>query len=146
MWYATGARLATGRAGLALAERLATAAREAEPDPEADRLLAEILEYQGRSAEAAALLPVVSPTERSERIRWAVTRADWLYWGCGDLSAAEDVLGTVAGPPAAEGALAFILFFAGRCAEAARIAGGVLRQDDSDPPPPIDPDGSVWSR
>jgi DNA-binding CsgD family transcriptional regulator len=128
-----GARLATGRTGLALAERLARAAREAEPGPEADRLLAEILEYQGRSAEAAALLPVVPPTERSERIRWAVTRADWLYWGCGDLSAAEDVLGTMAGQPAAEGALAFILFFAGRCAEAARIAGGVLRRDDSDP-------------
>jgi DNA-binding NarL/FixJ family response regulator len=128
-----GARLAIGRAGLALAERLARAAREAEPGPEADRLLAEILEYQGRSVEAAALLPIVPPTERSERIRWAVTRADWLYWGCGDLAAAERALGTVDGQPAAEGALAFILFFAGRCAEAARIADGVLRRADSDP-------------
>ena len=46
----------------------------------ADRLLAEILEYQGRSAEAAALLPAAPPQELSERIRWAVTRAERLYW------------------------------------------------------------------
>jgi DNA-binding CsgD family transcriptional regulator len=128
-----GARLATGRAGLPLAERLARAAREAEPGPEADRLLAEILEYQGRSVEAAGLLPAAPPAGLSERIRWAVTRADWLYWGCGDLPAAQRVLDTLAGQPAVEGGRAFILFSAGRCREAARIAGGVLDRDDSDP-------------
>jgi DNA-binding CsgD family transcriptional regulator len=128
-----GARLATGRAGLALAERLARAAREVEPGPEADRLLAEILEYQGRSEEAAALLPAAPPEGLSERIRWAVTRADWLYWACGDLPAAQRVLDTLTGWPAVEGGRAFILFFAGRCVEAARIAGGVLDRDDSDP-------------
>lgn len=62
-----------------------------------------------------------------------MTRADWLYWACGDLPGAQRVLDTLTGRPAVEGGRAFILFFAGRCAEAARIAGGVLERDDSDP-------------
>jgi DNA-binding CsgD family transcriptional regulator len=133
-----GARQAVGRAGLVLAERLARAAREAEPGAEADWLLAEILEYQGRSGEAAELLPATPPEQLAERIRWAVARADWLYWACGDLTAAVQALDTAAGNPTIEGARAFILFFAGRCAEAARVARGVL--DDGS-----DPQGMVWA-
>src|SRR5262249_14026100 len=50
-----GARQAVDRSDLALGERLARAAREAAPGPEADCLLAEILEYRGLSTEAAAV-------------------------------------------------------------------------------------------
>ena len=49
-----GAWQAIGHAGLELAERLARAARAAEPGAEADRLLAEILAYRGRGGEAVA--------------------------------------------------------------------------------------------
>jgi DNA-binding CsgD family transcriptional regulator len=130
-----GARQAIGRSGLALAERLARAAREAEPGVEADWLLAQILEYQGRSAEAAELLPASPPARLAERIRWAVARADWLYWGRGDLAAAGQVLDTAAGHPTVEGARAFHLFFAGHCADAVRVADGVRE----------DPQGLVWA-
>ncbi|MEN3614436.1 AAA family ATPase [Plantactinospora sp. ZYX-F-223] len=128
-----GARQAIGRSGLDLAERLARAAREAEPGPPADRLLAEILEYQGRSDEAAALLPVTPPDQLTERLAWAGTRADWFYWGRGDLATAERVLDSAAGHPRIESARAFILVFAGRCADALRSAETVLDGDHDDP-------------
>lgn len=130
-----GARQAIGRAGLALAERLARAAREAEPGVEGDWLLAEILEFRGRSAEAAELLPASPPARLSERLSWAVARADWLYWAHGDLAAAGRVLDSAVGHPTIEGARAFQLFFAGRCADAVRVAQGVRE----------DPQGVVWA-
>ncbi|GIG85122.1 AAA family ATPase [Plantactinospora endophytica] len=128
-----GARQAIGRSGLDLAERLARSARSAEPGPPADRLLAEILEYQGRSEEAAALLPVSPPEQPTERLAWAGTRADWFYWGRGDLATAERVLDTAAGHPRVESARAFILVFAGRCGDALRAAETVLDGEHADP-------------
>ncbi|MFC5823248.1 LuxR C-terminal-related transcriptional regulator [Nonomuraea insulae] len=132
-----GAEQAIGREGLALAERLARAAREAGPGLEADRLLAEILQYQGRGEEAAALLPAVPPREPAERLSWAVTRADLLYWNHGDLTAAQRVLDLGAGHAVTEGARAFMLFFAGRCEEAVRAAHAVLGHDGHDPQPVV---------
>jgi DNA-binding CsgD family transcriptional regulator len=134
-----GARQAIGRTGLVLAERLARAAREAEPGAEADWLLAEILEYQGRSGEAAELLPATPPARLSERIRWAVARADWLYWARGNLAAALQALDTAAGQSTVAGARAFILVFAGHCADAIETARRVLDREDSDP------QGLVWA-
>ncbi|MFF5290301.1 helix-turn-helix transcriptional regulator [Paractinoplanes globisporus] len=134
-----GARLAIGRAGLVLAERLARAARDADPSAAADWLLAEILEYQGRSDEAAALLPAAPPPAEAERVRWAVARADWLYWACGDLAAALDTLDAARGHSTIEGARAFLLCFAGRCADAVATAYGVLDRADSHP------QGLVWA-
>ncbi|GIH18536.1 LuxR family transcriptional regulator [Rugosimonospora africana] len=134
-----GARQAIGRAGLVLAERLARAAREAEPGAETDWLLAEILEYQGRSDEATDLVPATPPAQLTDRIRWAVTRADGLYWAYGNLAGAAQALDTAAGQTTIEGARAFILFFAGRCPDAVQTAREVLDREDSDP------QGVVWA-
>jgi len=126
-----GAWQAIGHAGLELAERLARAARMAEPGDEADRLLAEILAYRGRSGEAWKVLPPLPPTEPANRVEWAITRAETMYWGGDDLAAAEVVLDTAAGHEAAEAARSWLLFFDGRCAEAARVAATVLDRPDS---------------
>src|SRR5262249_60077051 len=88
-----GAWQAIGRADLALAERLARAARGADPGDDADRLLAQILIYRGRGEEAAAVLPASRPTSS----RAAVTQAELLYWGQGDVAGAERTLDLVAG-------------------------------------------------
>jgi DNA-binding CsgD family transcriptional regulator len=128
-----GARLAIGRASLDLAERLARAARAARPDPETDRLLAEILEYQGRSSEAAAILPVEPPADLVGRIKWAVTSSESSYWGDGDVVAAHAALDTVAGQPQVEASRSWILFFDGQCAQAVRTARTVLAGPDADP-------------
>lgn len=60
-----GARDAMDRADLELAERLARAARAAEPGDEIDRLLAEILALRGRGVEARAVLPANPPPRGS---------------------------------------------------------------------------------
>jgi DNA-binding CsgD family transcriptional regulator len=134
-----GAREADGRSGLQLAERLARAAREAAPGPEADTLLGHILEYQGRSEEAAALLPDSPPDGLAERVRWAVPRADFLYWARGDLAGAQHAWNTLAGHPVVEGSRAFTLFFAARFDEVLPAAHLVLDRADSDP------QGLVWA-
>ncbi|WP_344895812.1 hypothetical protein, partial [Nonomuraea antimicrobica] len=126
-----GARQAVERADLALAERLARAARDAEPGPEADALLAEILEYRGHSAEAAAVLSDVPPPG-PERVRWALARSDTLYFGSGDLAGAERAL-DLAGGDLAEGNRTWILLFDGRCEAAIEAAGRLLAWESADP-------------
>jgi DNA-binding CsgD family transcriptional regulator len=129
-----GARQALDRSDLALAERLARAARDAVPDPETDRLLAEILEYRGRSAEAAAVLPDSPPPPGEGLARWAVTRAETLYWGAGETARAEQVLDLAAAGPGAdltEGSRSWLLLFDGRCAESLAVARGVLDSADA---------------
>lgn len=131
-----GARQAIGWANLALAERLARAARDAAPGPEADRLLAEVLEYRGRNAEAVALLADSPPPAGPELVPWATTRAETLYWSSGDVAAAERVLDTVAGQPGDEvatGSRSWILFFDGRCQAAMAAAREVLDRPDAQP-------------
>ncbi|WP_433509417.1 BTAD domain-containing putative transcriptional regulator [Nonomuraea sp. CA-143628] len=126
-----GARQAVNRADLALAERLARAARDAEPSVDADALLAEVLEYRGRSAEAAAVLPEQPPLG-DELLPWALARAETMYWGNGDAVAAErtlDLLRGRAGEDLAEGIRTWILLFDGRCAAVLDAADHLLASD-----------------
>ncbi|GIH09578.1 LuxR family transcriptional regulator [Rhizocola hellebori] len=119
-----GAALAVGRADLVIAERLARAARLAQPSPQADRLLAEILQYRGRDAEATMLL-AEQASHDAEPVSWAVTHAENLYWGNGDFAAAERMLAAVFDQPggdAARGSWSWILFFDGQCERALREA------------------------
>ncbi|GFJ94347.1 AAA family ATPase [Phytohabitans rumicis] len=137
-----GARQAIGWSDLRLAERLARAARNAEPGAEADVLLAEILEYRGKSAEAVALLSDEPPPETTDPMLWAVTRAETLYWGLGAAGAAERVLMAVAGGPRgelADGTRSWILVFDGRCGAALDVARQVLAR------PGADPQGVIWA-
>ncbi|HYW23939.1 MAG TPA: AAA family ATPase [Terriglobales bacterium] len=125
-----GARQAIGRADLALAERLARAAREAAPGDDADRLLAQILMYRGRGDEATAVLPASRPTSAAD----AVTHAELLYWGQGDVAGAERILDLVSGEPDAELADAersWLLLFDARCSEALAAARRVLDRPDA---------------
>ena len=129
-----GAAQAVGRADLVIAERLARAARLAEPSQEADRLLAEILQYRGRDAEATMLLGEKASRD-TEPVRWAVTHAENLYWGNGDIEAAQRTLSAVFAEPGgdvARGSWSWILFFDGQCAAALRealaVRGGPLEQ------------------
>ncbi|GAA4450013.1 AAA family ATPase [Phytohabitans houttuyneae] len=132
-----GARQAIGWSDLALAERLARAARDAEPGTEADVLLAEILEYRGKSAEAIALLADEPPPGTPDPVMWAVTRAETLYWGLGSAAAAERVL--AGRGDLADGTLSWILMFDGRCVEALDAAGRVLAQREAHP------QGVIWA-
>jgi DNA-binding CsgD family transcriptional regulator len=127
-----GAWQAIGHADLELAERLARAARAAEPVDGADLLLAEILAYRGQTREAAEVLPGSPPAAPADRVTWAITRAETLYWGGEDPRAAWAVLDTAGGHPAAEASRSWLLFFDGRCADAARVAGAVLDNADAD--------------
>jgi DNA-binding CsgD family transcriptional regulator len=128
-----GARQAVNRADLALAERLARAARNAEPSVDADALLAEVLEYRGRSAEAAAVLPE-EPPPGDELLPWALVRAETLYWGDGDAVAAEQTLDLVRGRPGedlADGIRSWILLFDGRCAATLDVTERLLASDSA---------------
>lgn len=116
------ARHAMDRFDLALAERFA---RAANGGWEADHVLAEILSHSGRYEESLQALPH-APTKDDERVRWAVTRSDVLYWGLGDPQAATDVLDTVE-DPATAASKAWVLLFDGRCEEAVAAALPVLR-------------------
>jgi len=132
-----GARQAIGWSDLALAERLARAARDAEPGIEADVLLAEILEYRGKSAEAIALLADEPPPGTADPVLWAVTRAETLYWGLGSAAGAERVL--AGWGDLADGTLSWIRMFDGRCVEALDAAGRVLDRPDAHP------QGVIWA-
>ncbi|WP_162795254.1 hypothetical protein, partial [Nonomuraea lactucae] len=129
-----GAREAVNRADLALAERLARAARDAAPSVEADALLAEVLEYRGRSAEAAAVLQDEPPPGDEELLRWALVRAETAYWGGGDAVAAEQALGLLNGRPGedlAQGIRSWVLLFDGRCAAVLDVADRLLASDSA---------------
>ncbi|HEX8007435.1 MAG TPA: helix-turn-helix transcriptional regulator, partial [Trebonia sp.] len=130
---------AIGHADLALAERLARVACAAEPGDEADRLLAEILAYRGRVGEATQVLPAAPPPDLAERLAWAITRAETLYWGDGQAEGAQAILDTAGGHVIAEASRSWLLFFDGRCADAARVAGAVLSD------PTADPKAVIWA-
>ncbi|MEV0381405.1 AAA family ATPase [Nonomuraea sp. NPDC050643] len=126
-----GAREAVERADLALAERLARAARDAGPGAEADALLAEILQYRGHSEKAAAVLSDVPPPG-PERVRWALARSDTLYFGSGDVESAARALDLADGD-LATGNRAWIFMFDGRCAEVVEAARKLLAWESADP-------------
>jgi DNA-binding CsgD family transcriptional regulator len=131
-------RQAAARFDLELAERLARAAVDAGGGPAAVRLLAETLEWQGRHAEAVAVMDAGPPAHSSgaERARWASVRAGNLYWGLERTAEAEQVLQQAAlaeeGGEDAVAMLAWILLFDGRIRETVAVAARVL--DRPDPP------------
>jgi DNA-binding CsgD family transcriptional regulator len=132
------ARQAAARFDTELAERLARAAVDAGGGPTAVRLLAETLEWQGRHAEAVAVMDDEPPAQDSgaERARWASIRAGNLYWGLERTAEAEEVLQQAAlaedGGEEAVAMLAWILLFDGRIRETVAVAARVL--DRPEPP------------
>ncbi|TMQ84423.1 hypothetical protein ETD83_40870, partial [Actinomadura soli] len=111
---ADGARAALAHGAPDLAEQLANAARNTAPGAAADLLLAEVLLHRGDTARAAALL---SRWPDAPGADWAVARASVLYWGTGQVAAAERELAKAAIDPDAATAAATharILLFDGR--------------------------------
>jgi DNA-binding CsgD family transcriptional regulator len=125
----SAARRAYDRVDLDLAEALARAARDAGGGRQADQVLAEALDRNGRYTEAARLLPEPPAGDDVEHVRWAVTRARVLYWGLGQADEAERILTGAAGRPGQDSADAmrsWILLFDGRCRDSVRVADAVL--------------------
>jgi DNA-binding CsgD family transcriptional regulator len=123
------ARQAATRFDHELTERLARAAVDAGGGPTAVRVLAETLEWQGRHAEAVAVMDGEPPAQGAERARWASIRAGNLYWGLEQTAEAEQILQQAAlteGGEEAVAMLAWILLFDGRLPEAVAVAGRVL--------------------
>jgi DNA-binding CsgD family transcriptional regulator len=118
-----------------LTERLARAAVDAGGGPTAVRVLAETLEWQGRHAEAVAVMDGDPPAQGAERARWASIRAGNLYWGLERTAEAEEILQQAAlteeGGEEAVAMLAWILLFDGRLPEAVAVAGRVLDQPEA---------------
>ena len=129
------ARQAAARFDHELTERLARAAVDAGGGPTAVRVLAETLEWQGRHAEAVAVMDGEPPAQGAERARWASIRAGNLYWGLERTAEAEEILQQAAvvgeGGEEAVAMLAWILLFDGRLPEAVAVAGQVLDQPEA---------------
>ncbi|HEY4790565.1 MAG TPA: LuxR C-terminal-related transcriptional regulator, partial [Actinomycetes bacterium] len=129
------ARQAVARFDHELTERLARAAVDAGGGPTAVRVLAETLEWQGRHAEAVAVMDGEPPGQGAERARWASIRAGNLYWGLERTAEAEQVLQQAAvaeeGGEEAVAMLAWILLFDGRLPDAVAVAGRVLDQPEA---------------
>jgi DNA-binding CsgD family transcriptional regulator len=131
------ARQAAARFDLELAERLARAAVEAGGGQTAVRVLAEALEWQGRHAEAVAVMDDEPPAlgSSTERARWASVRAGNLYWGLERTAEAEQVLQQAAlaeeDGGEAVAMLAWILLFDARLREAVAVASRVLGQPEA---------------
>jgi DNA-binding CsgD family transcriptional regulator len=124
------ARQAAARFDHELTERLARAAVDAGGGATAVRVLAEALEWQGRHAEALAVMVGEPPAQDAERARWASIRGGNLYWGLERTAEAEEVLQQAAlaeeGGGEAVAMLAWILLFDGRLREAVAVASRVL--------------------
>jgi len=118
-----------------LTERLARAAVDADGGATAVRVLAEALEWQGRHAEAVAVMVGEPPVQDAERARWASIRGGNLYWGLERTAEAEEILQQAAlaeeGGGDAVAMLAWILLFDGRLREAVAVAGRVLDQPEA---------------
>jgi DNA-binding CsgD family transcriptional regulator len=129
------ARQAAARFDHELTERLARAAVDAGGGPTAVRVLAETLEWQGRHAEAVAVMDGEPPAQGAERARWASIRAGNLYWGLERTTEAEEVLQQAAvddeGGEEAVAMLAWILLFDSRLPEAVAVAGRVLERPEA---------------
>ena len=129
------ARQATARFDHELTERLARAAVDAGGGATAVRVLAEALEWQGRHAEAVAVMDGEPPVQDAERARWASIRGGNLYWGLERTAEAEEVLQQAAlaeeGGGDAVAMLAWILLFDGRLRDAVGVAGRVLDRPEA---------------
>jgi DNA-binding CsgD family transcriptional regulator len=122
------ARQAAARYDLVLAERLARRAAGT-GDPEAVRLLADVLHWHGSPGESASLLAAGPPRglAAKDRARWLMTQAMTLYWGARRHAEARRAVeaARLAAPPADAGVEALgalMAFFDGRMAEAVELA------------------------
>jgi DNA-binding CsgD family transcriptional regulator len=97
--------------------------------------LAEALEWQGRHAEAVAVMDGEPSMQDAERARWASIRGGNLYWGLERTAEAEEILQQAAlaeeGSEEAVAMLAWILLFDGRLRKAVAVAGRVLDQPEA---------------
>ncbi|MBB5081778.1 DNA-binding CsgD family transcriptional regulator [Nonomuraea endophytica] len=98
----------------------------------ADRLLAEVLEFRGNSAEAAGVLPGVPPAA------WALTSAGISHWGLAQ-DAERSVDEMAHGRDLVEASRSWILLFDGRCEEALAAAERVLAA------PGAEPQARIWA-
>lgn len=94
---------AVAMSGLDKGEELARFALDRGGGLPAALVLAEALSWQGRGREADAVLAGIEPTGPAEQVRWGCARAANLFWGLGDVDAAQRLLAGIA--PAAEAAV-----------------------------------------
>jgi len=119
----TAISTAVKHANLGLAEQLVRTAQRGSAGIEANHALAQVLTWQGRHREAAAVLPDAPPGSGDARIKWAVTRAWNLYWGYGCVRGAEEELdeiiaGDEEARECARGARAWLFLFRGQTRQA----------------------------
>lgn len=127
------ARQALSRGDLPLAERLARGLAAASPTPEVERLLAAVLQGQGRYAEAAAILPAVpADAPAAEQAMWTTARASILYWGFDRTREADELLDSAVDVPALA-LRCWIHLFEGRCLESVAAGRQVLDRPGTDP-------------
>jgi DNA-binding CsgD family transcriptional regulator/energy-coupling factor transporter ATP-binding protein EcfA2 len=91
---------------LAYGEELARFALDRGGGVPAALVLAEAMSWQGRGEQAEAVLADVEPQGSGELVRWGCLRAANLFWGCGQVEAARQVLAEVrdrVGPEAGMG-------------------------------------------
>ncbi|RSM83570.1 helix-turn-helix transcriptional regulator [Kibdelosporangium aridum] len=121
-----------------LAERLARSAHESGAGWAAEQLLAEVQLDRGRYDELTVPGSPGAGADDNDKVRWAITRADAMYWGQGKVAEAEQILDELDGD-VADGSLVWILLFDSRCAEALALADKVLRS------PSANPQALVWA-
>lgn len=132
---------AMAMSSLPLAERLARFAHEHGGGLRAAIALADPLGWQGSSAEAEEVLSAFDPVDDEiTLVRWGCLRATNLFFGCGQRSAAEDVLATVRSritlpllrsyPTAVE---ATIAYFAGDLETSTAASAAVIADPDAMP-------------
>lgn len=127
---------------VALAEQLARAAAARGAGLVAGELLARTLVWQGRAAEAEALLSSFDPTVMTEfeLARWGIARVAMLQWALGDTAAADAVLAMLRSRVARPGLRLMIdslesalLVLKGRLDEAVTSATQVAENPDAPP-------------
>lgn len=129
----TAAKQALRRFDVTLAARLAKAASDSGGGWAAEHTLAQVLSNAGWYEESVRVLPGAPDTgDAAARTRWAIVRADILYWGHGRVAEAERALDE-AGTATAAAYRGLILMFDSRCAESLALAQDVLGRGDAEP-------------
>ena len=125
-----------------LGEQLAQFAYDRDGSLLAAIVLAEAMSWQGRGAEAEALLATFDPdgSEALATVRWGCTKAANLYWACGDVDSAGAVLATVRDRVTSPAMLGLVTamevsfdFFAGRLTQAIATGSAECAAQDQVP-------------
>lgn len=140
------ARRAVALSDLEVGERLARAAVDGGAGFEAAIMLAHALSWQGKGAEAEALLAGVVPSSPVELVTWTIPRVANRFWTMRDARGARDILARVvaelpdpvlrAGVDAMDAAMSL---HDGDLDRALRLTADVLARDGIAPP------GAVWA-